>query len=342
MTSSSGQKPLAPQAPSAEVAAFVEAARSVPAPSSGMRGRLIFALDATMSRQATWDLAQKLQGRMFEAAAKIGGLDVQLIYFRGMNECRASKFVSGGAGLSDLMSRISVRGGLTQLRKVLIHARTEAKTAKVGALVFVGDAMEEGIDEVLHAAGELALAGVKAFMFQEGHDPAAKRAFQEVARLTGGAYGAFDAGSAVRLEALLRYDRPDEKISRTERLAERQARERRPTEDAWLVERRGELLAVITELSYEADRYGLLDEDREWLDELAIDARGDFTPATMVILGLAAAELRTAPPVLALEGTRPYAVHGLLGRADALRSAFAELGRKGARASGTSSPTRSA
>jgi hypothetical protein len=133
-----------------------------------------------------------------------------------------------------------------------------------------------------------------------------------------------------RLEALLRYDRPDEKITRAAREAERQARERRPTEEAWLAARRDELLAVIAELSYEADRFDLLDEDREWLDELAIDARGDFTPATMVILGLAAAELRTAPSVLALEGTRPYGVHGLLNRADALRCAFAELGTRDA------------
>jgi len=194
---------LAPQENSAAIDAFVEAARRVPAP-SGNRGRLIFALDATMSRQATWDLAQRLQGRMFEAAANIGGLDVQLVYFRGMGECRASKFVSGGQGLADLMSRISVRGGTTQLRKVLVHARDEAAAGKVAALVFVGDAMEEGIDEVLQAAGELALAGVKAFLFQEGADPVARRAFQEIARLTGGAYGAFDAGAASGLEALLR------------------------------------------------------------------------------------------------------------------------------------------
>ena len=31
-------------------------------------------------------------------------------------------------------------------------------------------------------------------MFQEGDDPAARRAFQEIARVTGGAYGAFNAG----------------------------------------------------------------------------------------------------------------------------------------------------
>jgi hypothetical protein len=196
--------PLAPKGSNVQIDAFVEAARRVPAPGSQNRGRLIFALDATMSRQATWDLAQSLQGRMFEAAGGIGGLDVQLVYFRGMGECRASRFVSGGQGLAALMAGISVRGGTTQLRKVLVHARDEAKAGKVGALVFVGDAMEEGIDEVLQVAGELALAGVKAFMFQEGGDAVARRAFQEIARLTGGAYGAFDAGAAARLEALLR------------------------------------------------------------------------------------------------------------------------------------------
>ena len=204
MAEPDGRAPLAPKRASTQIDAFIEAAQRVPAPGSGSRGRLIFALDATMSRQATWDLAQSLQGRMFEAAAGVGGLDVQLVYFRGMGECRASKFVSGGQGLAALMSGITVRGGTTQLRKVLVHARDEAKAAKVGALVFVGDAMEEGIDEVLQVAGELALAGVKAFLFQEGADPIARRAFQEIARLTGGAYGAFDAGAAARLEALLR------------------------------------------------------------------------------------------------------------------------------------------
>jgi hypothetical protein len=193
--------PLAKKDGRADVAAFVEAARGVPAPSG--RGRLIFALDATMSRQPTWDLAQALQGKMFEVAAKLGGLDVQLVYYRGFDECRASKFVSGGQGLAALMSRIGVRSGETQIRKVLAHARDEAKRQKVGALVFVGDAMEESPDALAAAAGELALQGVKAFMFQEGRDPHARRTFEEIARLTGGAYSAFDAGASARLEALL-------------------------------------------------------------------------------------------------------------------------------------------
>jgi hypothetical protein len=195
---------LTPKSTSAEISAFLAEAKSVPAPVGGGRGRLIFALDATMSRQPTWDLAIGLQGRMFDAAAEIGGLDVQLVYFRGQGECRSSRFVSGGQGLAELMGAISVRGGMTQIRRVLAHARSEAKAARVGALVFVGDAMEENLEDVLGAAGELALAGVKAFMFQEGDDPRVRRAFEQIARLTGGAYGAFDTGAAARLATLLR------------------------------------------------------------------------------------------------------------------------------------------
>ncbi len=201
---SSDRRPVVPRSgPRSAVDAFVEAARAVaPAASSG-RGRLIFALDATMSRQPTWDLAQALQGRMFEAAATTGGLDVQLVYFRGQNECRASRFVTGGQGLAELMSRIEVYGGLTQIRKVLAHAAAEARRDRVGALVFIGDAMEENVDRLSAAAGELALLGVKAFLFQEGDDPAARRAFKEIARITGGAYEAFGPGAAARLAALL-------------------------------------------------------------------------------------------------------------------------------------------
>ncbi|MDT5078152.1 MAG: hypothetical protein QOJ80_2789 [Mycobacterium sp.] len=137
-----------------------------------------------------------------------------------------------------------------------------------------------------------------------------------------------------RLEALLRYDRPDEKITRAARLSDRQARERRPAEDVWLDVHRDELSDVISQLAAEADRYGLGGEDREWLDELILDGRAlPRTPATMVILGLAAAELRTAPPVLDLDSARPYSVHGVLRRAESLRCRFADCGATAATAS---------
>ena len=186
-----------------EVDAFLQQAVQTPRAGGDGRGRLIFALDATMSRQPTWDLAQSLQGRMFETTAALGGLDVQLVYFRGFGECRASRFIENGAGLSSLMSRIKVQAGRTQLAKVLDHVRSEVRRARVGALIFVGDAMEENIDSLCDIAGELGLLGVKAFMFHEGGDPATGGAFREIARLTGGAYAVFDQSAPDRLAGLL-------------------------------------------------------------------------------------------------------------------------------------------
>ncbi len=182
--------------------AFLEKARSVAEP-SGSRGRLIFALDATMSRQPTWDLAQSIQGEMFRTTAAQGGLEVQLVYFRGIQECRASPFVSGGEGLGAFMSRIACQGGRTQIGRVLRHALTETRARPVGALIFVGDAMEENIDRLSMTAGELGLLGLKAFMFQEGDDLPTMAAFREIARLTGGAYAAFDRSAPRRLAELL-------------------------------------------------------------------------------------------------------------------------------------------
>jgi len=189
----------------AEIDAFLEHVRTIErAAPAGQRGRLIFALDATMSRQPTWDTACKLQSEMFLEAQAIGGLDVQLIYFRGFSECRASRWVSEPAALAALMEGIDCRGGHTQIRKVLSHARHETEKAKVQALVYVGDAMEESVDDLCTRAGELGLRGVPAFLFQEGNDPDVEKTFREIARLTRGAYCRFNAGAAHELRELLR------------------------------------------------------------------------------------------------------------------------------------------
>lgn len=188
----------------AEIDAFVKQARALGPRLDGKRGRLVFALDATMSRQPMWDLACALQAEMFTEAAAVGGLDVQLVYYRGLAECRASKWVSDPKRLAGLMEKIDCRGGHTQIGRVLEHVRKEGKRQKVDAFVFVGDAMEESVDDLCAKAGELALLGVPAFMFQENVDPIAERAFREIARLTGGAWCPFDAGASAQLRDLLR------------------------------------------------------------------------------------------------------------------------------------------
>lgn len=191
-----------PATPGREIDLFLQQAASIPAV-TGERGRLIFALDATMSRQPAWDLACALQSRMFETAAAFGGLDVQLVYFRGFSECKASPFAPAGGKLAEYMAKIAVRAGTTQIGKVLSHVSTETRHRPVRVLIYVGDAMEESADLIAGRAGELALLGVKAFVFQEGQDVTAERTFREIARLTGGAYAAFDLSAPERLAALL-------------------------------------------------------------------------------------------------------------------------------------------
>ena len=199
-----GALPEAAPSASADIAAFVARARALATKAAGGRGRLVFALDATMSRQPTWDMACALQVEMFREAAAIGTLDIRLVYYRGMNECRASGWISDSAQLARLMGKIQVEGGHTQIGKVLSETRREAVASGVRALVFVGDAMEESVDELCARAGELGLLKVPVFMFQEGHDGVAEQAFREVARLTGGAWCRFDPGAAAQLRELLR------------------------------------------------------------------------------------------------------------------------------------------
>ncbi len=200
----SGRAPAPAGTAGAEVADFLAKVKAL-APSTGAsRGRLLFAMDATMSRAPTWDMALALQADMFQAVKEIGSLEVQLMYFRGAGEARASRWVTNADALAALMRQVACHGGYTQIGKVLTQARRESEKAKISALVYVGDAVEEPIDDLAGRAGELALLGVPAFLFQEGDDANATRAFREIAHLTKGAHCRFGPGSAAELRALLK------------------------------------------------------------------------------------------------------------------------------------------
>jgi hypothetical protein len=173
------------------------------------RGRLIFALDATASRQETWDIACQLQAEMFREVALLGSLDVQLVYYRGpeghpTGECRASRWYDSPVHLTRAMSSIVCRAGHTQIARVLAHARQEAMRSKINALVFVGDACEESRDVLVQPAADLGRLGVPVFMLQEGGDRQVERVFREIAQLTHGAYCRFNSGAARQLAELLR------------------------------------------------------------------------------------------------------------------------------------------
>ncbi len=189
----------------AEVDRFLErAARTPLATFQRRRGRLLFAMDATASREGTWDRACRIQGEMFAVTDAIGGLSVQLCHYRGFDEFEASPWLSNAKDLLARMSGVRCAGGITQIERVLRHAGSQAKDARIDALVFVGDCVEEEVDRLCAAAGVLRLHSIPVFIFHEGYDPTAERAFNEIARLTAGACYRFDASSAAELRDLLR------------------------------------------------------------------------------------------------------------------------------------------
>ncbi len=165
--------------------------------------RLLFAIDATASRQPTWDRACQLQGEMFLATQNLGGLAVQLCYYRGLNELRATRWLVDEHALLRQMTSVRCEGGRTQIERLLNHGLREHRRQPIKALVFIGDACEENPDRLAATAGELGIAGLPLFMFQEGQDPMVETTFRQLARLSGGAWARFDHSSPRELADLL-------------------------------------------------------------------------------------------------------------------------------------------
>ena len=186
------------------VDAFLQAVdKTPPAVKSDGRGRLVFSLDATASRQPTWDQAMALQNDMFVNTRGIGDLDVQLVYYRGYDECRASKWLKNADQVVTMMRKVSCMAGATQINRVLKHAIAEARRTPVQALVFIGDCVEEDVDMLGSLAGQCGLLSMPVFVFQEGHNSQAEFAFQQIAKLSGGAHCQFNQSSSRMLGDLL-------------------------------------------------------------------------------------------------------------------------------------------
>jgi hypothetical protein len=188
-----------------EVSAFLNKLAAMPSVRTGAgAGRLLFALDATASRDRTWDQATQLQADMFLAARDQGGLQVQLTYFRGFAEFYKTPWCRDSAVLLGLMTGIQCRAGATQIERVLRHALSENKAQRIHCVVYVGDALEENADVLCQLAGQLGILNVPVFVFQEGDDQSARAGFEAIARLSKGAYSRFDSASAAQLRELLR------------------------------------------------------------------------------------------------------------------------------------------
>ncbi len=198
-----GHRPPPVVSDDGDIDAFLAAARAA-SPAVRGQGRLLFVLDATMSRERTWDQAAAVQAELFREAGRVGGLSVQLAWFRGIGEFRAYPWTAESDDLARQMAAVRCRAGRTQIDRAFAHAAAEHDRHPVAALVYAGDACEEPADPLVARAGALGMQGMRLFMFQEGPDPVVAGIFRAIARVSGGAYARFGSGSAATLRALLR------------------------------------------------------------------------------------------------------------------------------------------
>jgi hypothetical protein len=165
-------------------------------------GRLVFAMDATGSRSASWSQALVAQTAMFEAVATHGGLSVQLVHFGG-NGFNASKWVRDARQLSDIMHGVSCVCGGTQIGNVLEHVVGETRKNPVAALVYVGDAQEERLSTLSALASRLSGLGVRGFFVQDGSEPSVEEDFRRLATTMKGAYAHLGPNAAADLKSFL-------------------------------------------------------------------------------------------------------------------------------------------
>jgi hypothetical protein len=160
------------------------------------RKRLVFAIDATASRQPTWDTAAHVQSQMFLEAGRHGGLEIQLVYFRGYDEMKATGWFSSSTPLVNAMAGVTCKAGHTQINRVLAHVHKQHKEHPIAAMILVGDAFEE-------PAVHLFESFPSAYCFLEGENLYARQAFGQIADITNGALLTFDGNSPSQLRELL-------------------------------------------------------------------------------------------------------------------------------------------
>lgn len=153
------------------------------------RPRLVFAVDATASRSATWASAQTITDRMFDAIP--GALDVALEVHGGGN---VHTFTGFSADLHEFRKRASrVRCTSGHTRLVDLMQRT-LDAGGVRVMSYIGDAFEESADEAFELADRFKHFGIKAVILADQADVSTMLIFEEIARRTGGAVLDFRSG----------------------------------------------------------------------------------------------------------------------------------------------------
>jgi hypothetical protein len=160
--------------------------------------KLLFSMDATASRQPSWDVAQEITLSMFDVMP--GGLKIALAYHSGGHLKAVTDFRADAAYFKDQIAGVQCEAGLTALCEILESA---SEIPALSSLIYIGDCFEERLDTASRLAQKLKTNGVRCFMFLEGDDGEAREAFNTIAEITGGAVFPFEQQSLVRVKEKL-------------------------------------------------------------------------------------------------------------------------------------------
>lgn len=159
------------------------------APPPARRPRLVFGVDATASREAMWESAQRITDRMFDAIP--GALDVALAVHGGSEVHTWTEFSADATRFRALAAAVRCQAGRTQLCE-LMQRTLDAGGVRV--MSYIGDAFEEDASEAFALADRFKLRGIKVVVLADQADEPTLRVFRELADRTGGALLDFRSG----------------------------------------------------------------------------------------------------------------------------------------------------
>jgi hypothetical protein len=174
-----------------------------PPPETGTppRPRLIFAVDATASREPAWAAARQVTDALVKALP--GELDVALAVHGGSRVHTFTAFINEANTLRDRAAGVSCQAGMTRLLPIL---SASLKHPGIRIVIYVGDVFEESLLQGRRLADLMSAQKTKLIVLHDTADPGARRdaeVFWDLAKRTGGCVLPFDASAPGRLRDLL-------------------------------------------------------------------------------------------------------------------------------------------
>jgi hypothetical protein len=152
--------------------------------------RIGFLVDATGSRNKTWERAQGIQSKMFRAAYGIKAIKLRLVHFGG-GSLTTRNWDDDTKSVAANMAAVRCQAGLTQILEGLQSFIDETPEDRATAIILIGDYFEECSTQAKITAVRLKDMGIKVYSFIEGNDHTAQTVFRNLAEISGGKFARF-------------------------------------------------------------------------------------------------------------------------------------------------------